>query len=146
LPRQRGTVVVDDGSEETRGVHLTADFGLRYRIDAHLRLVEIFGDPDPREVLVLFDTIVADPFFQPGFGLLYDCRGLGPVAPDLIKTVMSRLSQNEALAWSRLAVVIDATETAGTFHLTVVPGGAPFMALSFHDIDAARLWLSIRRG
>ena len=126
---------------------LTADPGLRYRILTHLGIVELYGGraPDLPAIIEVFNTVVADPAFRPGFGFLFDRRELEPIAPELLQLTVTRLSREARLAGCKVAVVVRETEHARAFHLSTVPGGAPFMLLTFDDGDAARLWLSMKR-
>ncbi len=118
-----------------------------YVIDRHNGIVAIVasGRITPEEAFVCFDTVVADPDFQPGMDVLSDHRELMTVLnPGFVKVFIDKLDRaGELLRGSRVAFVESGSARYGMARMASLLSESTSTELrAFRDIEEARSWLA----
>lgn len=117
---------------------------LGYEIDVAARLIVVRGaETDPAARLHFIETVLADPAFQPGFGILRDRRGEEPLATSQIRTDSTFVSTFPVLRHSRWAFLVDGPAELGAIHWASALATADAIQMrAFLDEAEARRWLA----
>ena len=118
-----------------------------YVIDRQNGIVAVVasGRITPEEAFACFDTVVADPDFQPGMDVLSDHRELMTVLnPGFVKVFIDRVDRaGEMLRGSRIAFVESGSARYGMARMASLLSESTSTELrAFRDIEEARRWLA----
>ena len=121
--------------------------GILYEIDTEARLVRIAYTENAlifSEWKGAMDSILQDPLFKPGYGLLFDRRNVS-VAPEkeFGKSVSLYIQQHiSQLSDSHFAMVVVGLATYGIMRMLQGFMGETEHFMIFRDIEKAKQWLS----
>ncbi len=97
------------------------------------------------ESLAAVDEVVADPLFEPGYGILSDHRAIEePATPELIRAMIGHMqARAAALGAARMAVIVSHPASFGMMRMLQARAeGIGLPVRIFKDETAARRWLA----
>jgi hypothetical protein len=118
-----------------------------YQIDVAAGVVELRDVPieDADQVRQLFERILADPSYRPGYGFFRNRASIPPLSTPSIRTVAEALAGVPALRGTRWAIVATDPANFGTMRMLEVFTGEHGMELKvFTEEKEARQWLAER--
>ena len=118
---------------------------LSYHIDRRAGIVTVTGpEPSYLEYEVHLRSLLSDPRYQRGFGILRDRRDLPAPRPDSLRQLVGALRGLEDIPSGRIALLVPPGEPSyyrmTRLYQVLRPGVALEVGL-FFDLHAARQWL-----
>lgn len=120
---------------------------ITFEIDSEARIVRTTarGDITLEEELAVFKSFLADPSFEPGFGILHDNRERVSVSTtDYVKGMADAVQDNrDAIGPAKIAIVVSRMVSVGLGNMfAILTENAPTTTKVFWDIDEAERWLA----